>query len=161
VGIHAGWKIRLFGNELSTGEGMQPVVMVYQGAEADISDNTLRGGGVAAIRTEGAVRAMRNTFLCTAPRKAGPPSFGVWGLPGSDLVLVGNTFKDWRHALQADRAAVTASDNSVSGHSQAGFRIDRPSSRATIVGNVFADEPGVIVTGGEAILENNRVAKPK
>jgi hypothetical protein len=165
IGIHSGWKVRLIGNDLSRPEGLPPVVMVFKGAEADFTDNTIRGSGVAGIRTEGMVRATANTFESPALRAGGgPPQFAVWGLPGSHINFSGNTVRGWRHALLADKAVVTASDNRIANYGQVGIKITNPTATAVIVGNSFeseTDREGVNVTGGQAIVENNRVEKPK
>jgi hypothetical protein len=164
IGIHSGWKVRLIGNELSRPEGMPPVVMVFQGAEADFLDNTVRGSGVAGVRTEGVVRATGNTFESPTLRAGGPPQFAVWGLPGSSIVFTGNTVRGWRHGLFADKATVTANENRIANYGQVGIKITTPTKTAVIVGNSFeseTDREGVIVTGGQAVVENNRVEKPK
>jgi parallel beta-helix repeat protein len=164
IGIHSGWRVRICGNELSRGDGLQPVVMVYKGAEADFTDNSIRGSGVAGIRTEGIVRIAANTFVCPIQRKGGgPPQFAVWGLPGSDIAFTGNTVQDWRHALVAEKSVVTATDNKVSGYWQVGIRVTQPTATTVISGNLFqseAEHPGVTVTGGAAIVQNNPVKKP-
>ncbi len=165
IGIHSGWKVRLIGNDLSRPDGMPPVVMVFKGAEADFSDNTIRGSGVAGVRTEGVVRATNNTFESPALRAGGgPPQFAVWGLPGSSIVFTGNTVRGWRHGLSADKATVTANENRITNYGQVGIKITNPTTTAVIVGNRFeseTDREGVNVTGGQAIVENNRVEKPK
>lgn len=159
VGIHAGWKVRLSGNELARGEGLPPVVMVFRGAEADFSDNTFRGVGVAAIRTEGVVRVTANRFESPALRRVGPPQFAVWGLPGSDVVFNENEVRGWRHAVSAEQAALTASGNRLADYGNVGFKLDQPVGTAVVVGNEFKsdrDRVGVAVTGGEAIVSDNR-----
>lgn len=164
VGIHPGWKVRLSGNELSRKEGLPPIVMVFKGAEADFTENTIRGGGVAGIRTEGVVRVAGNKFETPGLRKAGPPQFAVWGLPGSDIVFVENTVQGWRHALSADKAAVVALKNTVADYWQAGIRINDPSAPAVAIDNVFKSEQGhagVTVVGGQSVSEGNRVEKPE
>lgn len=164
IGIHSGWKVRLIGNELSTSKGLPPVVMVFKGAEADFSDNTIRGSGVAGIRTEGVVRVTGNIFESPALRAGGgPPQFAVWGLPGSSIVFTGNTVRGWRHGLSADKAAVTANENRIANYGKIGIKITNPATTAVIAGNRFeseSDRDGVNVTGGQAIVENNRVEKP-
>lgn len=164
IGIHSGWKVRFIGNELSTSKGMPPVVMVFKYAEADFLDNTIRGSGVAGIRTEGVVRATGNTFEAPALRAGGPPQFAVWGLPGSHINFSGNTVRGWGQALSADKAAVTANENRIANYGQVGIKITNPTTTAVIVGNSFeseTDRAGVNVTGGQAIVENNRVEKSK
>jgi hypothetical protein len=163
VGIHAGWKVRLSGNELSAKGGLEPVVMVFAGAEAQFSENTIRGGGVAGIRTQGVVRAVRNTFETSELRVVGPPSNAVWALPGSDVTLLENAVSGWRHALSAEGASVSAVGNRVSRFGAAGFRIERPPSAVTVLGNRLqgeASQAAVVLSGGGGLVEDNRVEPP-
>lgn len=165
VGIHSGWKVRLSGNELSRKDGLPPIVMVFKGAEADFSNNTIRGSGVAGIRVEGIIRVTSNTFDCPTLRAGGgPPQFGIWGLPGSEVLFTGNTVSGWRHALSAEKSTVAASDNRIANYGSVGIKIDQPVTSPVVVGNVFEsdrDRVGVTVTGGSGTVENNRVEKPK
>lgn len=163
VGIHAGWKVRLSGNDLSRGEGMPPVVMVFRGAEADFSDNLLRGSGVAAIRTEGRVMAKNNRFECASLRAGGPPQFAVWGLSGSEVTFLNNTVRGWRHALVAEQATVLIRGNRIENYGQLGIKIEKPVGKAIAVDNEFVSErdgTGILVTGGEGVVENNRFQAP-
>ncbi|GDY18747.1 hypothetical protein LBMAG56_00920 [Verrucomicrobiota bacterium] len=165
IGIQSGWKVRLVGNELARDGGMPPIVMVFKGAEAEFTDNTIRGSGVAGIRTEGVVRATRNRFECPALREGGgPPQFAVWGLPGADITFTGNTVRGWRNALAADKATVTARDNRVAHYGAVGIKIDQPVGKTVITGNIFEsdrDKTGFTVSGGEAVAEDNRVERSK
>ena len=164
IGVHSGWKVVLVGNEFARVGGLPPLVMVFKGAEADVVGNTLRGSGVAGVRTEGMVRVVNNRFECPSLRKVGPPQFAVWGLAGSDVLLVGNTIDGWRHGLFAEKARVVASGNTVSGYAGAGLRIDRPVGSTVAVGNVFrgeTEQPGVEVTNGETVTVDNRFEKLK
>ncbi|TWT60610.1 right-handed parallel beta-helix repeat-containing protein [Rubinisphaera italica] len=160
IGIHSGWKVWLSGNELSRPAGLPPLVMVFQGAEANFSDNTFRGSGVAGIRTEGIIRVTNNTFDCPALREGGPPQFAVWGLPGSDIVFIGNTVSGWRHAVQTTKSSVTATDNHISNYGSIGIKVDQPVGTPVVVRNRYEsqrDRIGVSITGGHAILEDNLV----
>lgn len=162
IGIHSGWKVRLAGNELSRPKGLPPIVMVFKGAEADFSNNTFRGSGVAGIRAEGIIRVTNNTFDCPTLRAGGPPQFAVWGLPGSDIVFTGNKVSGWRHALLATKSSVTANDNRITNYGSVGIKVDQPVGTSMLVGNMFEsdrDRIGVIVTGGQAISENNKVER--
>jgi hypothetical protein len=162
IGIHSGWKVRLAGNELSRPNGLPPIVMVFKGAEADFSDNTFRGSGVAGIRAEGIIRVTNNTFDCPTLRAGGPPQFAVWGLPGSDIVFTGNKVSGWRHALLAVKSSITANDNRITNYGSVGIKLDQPVGTPVVVGNMFESERdriGVTITGGHGILDNNRVEK--
>ena len=113
VGIHSGWTVNLSDNELSRKDGLPPIVMVFQGADATFTNNTIRGGGVAGIRVAGNVRAEGNSFLGEKIRPVGPPNFAVWALPGSKVVLRKNIFKTWRHAIVASKSTVSATGNEI------------------------------------------------
>lgn len=160
IGIHAGWKVRLTGNELSRGEGLPPIVMVFKGAEAEFSANTIQGSGVAGIRAEGVIRVTGNEFICPTLRAAGPPQFAVWGLSGSDTVFIANNVRGWRHALVAERATVSALQNRIVDYGSLGIKINEPVGMCVVIGNQFESERdplGVVVTGGSSRVENNRV----
>jgi hypothetical protein len=165
IGVQGGWKVRIAGNVLSREGELPPIIMVFKGSEAAISDNTIRGSGVAGIRAEGTIRVVNNRFECPSLRKGGgPPQFAVWGLPGADILFEGNRVSGWRHALQADKAAVAASNNTVADYWQAGIRVNQPTAPVVAVGNVFYSEaghPGVVAGGALGIVENNRVEKTK
>ena len=135
VGINAGWTVTLSGNELSRTNGMPPLVMVESGAKAVFSNNTLRGGGVAAIRVAGDIRMMNNRLEGTAVRKTGPPNYGVWALPGASVEMTGNRVSGWRHALHAEDATVVARDNSVEDAVGTAFRIRGRSGKTTVSDN--------------------------
>lgn len=162
VGIHTGWNVHVTGNVLRRAAGLPPIVMVFQRAEAYFAGNTITGSGVAGIRVQGKVRVENNTFHCPSLRKVGPPQFAVWGLPGSVIHFRKNTVVGWRHALQADRATVVATKNRISGYWQAGIRLSRCTA-PVVTGNIFqsaVEHPGVIITGDQGTVENNRVEKP-
>lgn len=164
IGIHSGWKVRLIGNELSRPEGMPPVVMVFKDAEADFTNNTLRGSGVAGIRAEGTIRVTNNTFESPALREGGPPQFAVWGLPGADITFTGNKISGWRHALLADKSRVSACGNRVTKYGAVGIKISQPVGTPVLVGNVFEshrDREGIAISDGEGIVRDNRVELPK
>jgi hypothetical protein len=164
IGIHGGWKVRIAGNTLSREGGLPPIIMVFKGSEADISNNTIKGSGVAGVRAEGTIRVVNNRFECPSMRKGGgPPQFAVWGLPGADIVFTGNTVRGWRHALSADQpAGLTASYNTISDYFQVAIRVNQSKSPVIAIGNTcYSDTAmnGVTVTGPQGIVENNRIEK--
>jgi hypothetical protein len=161
VGIQAGWKVRLSGNELSRKGGLPPIVMVFKGAQASFTDNTIRGGGVAGIRVAGSVRVDKNEFEGTSLRKAGPPNFAIWALKGSRVNMSGNRIQTWRHALHASEATVTASENTVSQFHKAAFVIQKPPTPAYVASNtVVSDNPQDVVAlldGKESNAGDNKL----
>ncbi len=134
LGVNAGWTIVATGNELVRTEGMPPLVMVAAGATANFTNNVLRGGGVAALRMAGEVRAVENEFA-SLPRKGGPPGQAVWALPGASVQLVGNRFPGWRSALAAESATVVARKNVVKDAVGVAFRVKKPAVAPQVAEN--------------------------
>ena len=140
VGINAGWTVTLSGNQLARTGDMPPLVMVFEGATALFTNNTIRGGGVAAIRVAGTIRVAGNRIEGAEVHKGGPPNFGVWALSGARVEMTGNTVSGWRHALSAEDAEILASDNSVADAVTTAFRVrGRPESNI-ISGNRVTGE---------------------
>ncbi len=161
IGINSGWQVSLLENELSREGGMPPIVMVFAGADAIFTDNVIRGGGVAGIRAAGKVRAVHNKFVGTSLRKAGPPNFAVWALPGSDITMTGNTAHGWRHALHASEATVHAIHNSVSNFQSVAFVVQNSVSPAIVFGNTAAStnprDTVLTISGKLGIVTDNHV----
>ncbi len=140
VGINSGWTVTLSGNQIARAKDMPPLVMVFEGATALFTNNTLRGGGVAAIRVAGTIRVIGNRIEGVKLSKGGPPNFGVWALPGAHVEMTGNTVSGWRHALSAEDAEILASDNSVTDSVTTAFRVRGRNKSNIISGNHVADE---------------------
>ncbi len=164
VGMNAGWKVRLSGNELSREGGLPPIVMVFDGADATFTDNVIRGGGVAGIRVAGKVRADNNQFIGTSLRAGGPPNFAIWALPGSDVTMTANNIHGWRHALHATEATVSASKNTVNNFHNAAFVVQQPTSPADIYGNVaISKDPKakvIRIDGATGVVADNKLKSP-
>lgn len=161
VGIHAGWSVRLTGNEFSREGGLPPMVMVFQGAEATFCDNVIRGSGVAGIRVAGTVRVENNEFVCPAMRPAGPPNFAVWALPGSQVTLRQNKMHGWRHGLHATDATVAAIRNTFDNFHKTALVIQGTRGPADVSGNVATSkrpDAAVLSFDGEAgVIADNRL----
>ena len=152
VGVQRGWRVEISENELSREAGLPPIVMVFDGAEANLRDNVIRGSGVAGVRVGGTVRAVGNRFEGTALRKGGPPNFAVWALPGSEVALQKNTMSGWRHAISAEAASLIAIDNRMTNYWQTAVRVTNASSPSIVVRNVFESvhgHPGVEIRAAD------------
>ena len=164
VGIHSGWVVMLSENKLSRTGGMPPLVMVFAAAEATFTDNVLVGGGVAGVRVAGTVHLVNNELVGTSLRKGGPPNFAVWGLPGSDITMTGNTARHWRHALQATESTVQASKNNVEEFFGAAFVIRKAPNFVSVFGNTAVsanpDDKVVLLTESKGTLRDNVVIAP-
>jgi len=159
VGINAGWKVMMTGNSFENGEGLPPVIMVHKGATATLIDNVISGGGVAGVRVAGKVILQKNQFRGTTLRKVGPPNFGVWALPGSEVVMTENHFDSWRHALFASDAKISASDNKISHFFKSAIVVQKTTIPPTLTGNIAvsteSDAKVISFDGERGVIENN------
>ena len=164
VGIHSGWVVTLSENKLSRTGGVPPLVMVFAGAEATFTDNDIVGGGVAGIRVAGTVRLVNNKLVGTSQRKGGPPNFAVWGLPGSDITMTGNTARHWRHALHATESTVQVSQNNVEDFLGAAFVIRNAPNSVSVFRNTAVsadpDDEVVLLTETKGTLRDNVIIAP-
>ena len=164
IGIHAGWTVRLSGNELSRAGGAPPLVMIFEGAEATLTGNTIRGGGVAGIRVAGKLRADGNELSGAELRRGGPPNFAVWALPGSDVTLTGNRIDGCRQGLFASEATVSATGNQVSNFLQTALVVQKPKSPANLYGNTaFSRDPKdkvIQIDGDAGLVFGNELKAP-
>ncbi|HIE98533.1 MAG TPA: DUF1565 domain-containing protein [Planctomycetes bacterium] len=164
VGIHSGWVVSLSENKLSRTGGVPPLVMVFAGAEATFTDNIIVGGGVAGIRVAGTVNLVNNELVGTSQGKNGPTNFAVWGLPGSDITMTGNTARHWRYALQATESTVHVSLNHVEDFRSAAFVIRNAPNSVGVFGNTAVSEtPGddvVLLLETKGILRDNVIIAP-
>jgi hypothetical protein len=132
VGVNAGWTVTLRDNELARTSGAPPLMMVAAGATASLTNNTLRGGGVASVRVAGEVWLHGNRHTSLAVQ---PTSQAVWALPGARVTLSTNEITGWRHALMAERAEVRATGNVVLGAVDAAFRLRGEGPATEVRGN--------------------------
>jgi hypothetical protein len=109
--------------------------MVFKGATAPLTDNTIRGGGVAGIRVGGTVTASDNELEGFSVVKYGPPNYAVWALPGARVTLSRNHISSWRHALYATEATVNADNNDVQDFFQTAFVVINAPQPANVFKN--------------------------
>jgi parallel beta-helix repeat protein len=161
IGINSGWVVHLSANELSRKEGLPPIVMVHDGADATFTDNIIRGGGVAGIRAAGKIRVLNNEFVGTSLRKSGPPNNAIWALSGSVVTLTANKIHGWRHGLHATEASVSANKNTVSNFSSSAFVIQSSTSPNNIHDNIAIsqnpNDKAVSISGDAGIVNNNKL----
>ncbi|MDG1898127.1 MAG: right-handed parallel beta-helix repeat-containing protein [Fuerstiella sp.] len=161
VGIHSGWTVTMSDNRLSRTGGLPPIVMVFAGANATLTDNVITGGGVAGVRVAGTVRLVHNELVGTSLRKTGPPNFAVWALPGADITMTDNTARSWRHALHATEATVRVSQNRIERFHGAAIVVRNAPAAVSIVGNTAVsanpDDRVVLLTKSSGTLSDNTI----
>ena len=149
--------------ELSRDGGLPPIVMVFKGAEAVFTKNTIRGGGVAGIRVAGTVNVSGNRFEGTDLRKVGPPNFAIWALEGSRVTMSDNHISSWRHALHGTGAEITADNNIVSNFFGTAFIVNKPPRPAHLFGNTAVSanpqDKVVSIDGAAGMVAGNRLRR--
>ncbi len=158
IGVPDGASAVIIGNKLSRkGGGAPPLVALRGGANVVMRDNTLSGGGVAAVLVQGRVRLSDNHFR---GRGEGQGS-AVWVWADSDVQVTDNTFDGYRHAINASKSAVHASDNRVARFGNAAIIVKQPTKPAVVVNNTAATDDKTVkafVVEGEAnTVQNNKV----
>ncbi len=158
IGLPDGATAVLHGNDLQRTGGMPPLVAVKGGASAVLSENQIRGGGVAGVLVEG--RA-----LLTGNRFRGNPNQGtaVWVWGGSQALIQGNVFDGYRQAVNASGAKVSISENEVRGFKSIAINVKQSTHPAHVFGNTAVsdhpDDKPVMVDGPTGIVADNvRVA---
>ena len=163
IGVQAGWSVEITGNTLSREGGLPPMIMVFEGADSTIKDNTFQVSGVAGVRVAGTARVIGNKFDGGTVRKGGPPHFGVWALVGSTVTVQENRFKSLRHGLHASEAAVSASGNITEDFSRVAIVIQKPSKPPVLRNNIaITNEPGAMAVqvDGKNFEEDGNLVKP-
>jgi parallel beta-helix repeat protein len=136
IGILQGSKLVAKDNKLSRQGGMPPLVAVFGNSTAELSGNTLTGGGVAGVLVKGTAILDGNTFVGNGPRKGGPPNFAAWVHPGASITFNNNTVSGWRHAVLANAPkTATANNNKVSKFFGSAIVINKAQTPATANGN--------------------------
>jgi|GEM_PF-903749 len=69
IGITGGSQAIIAGNEISREGGMPPLIAVLEDSSANITGNTIRGGGVACVLVKGSAELRGNRFVTPTPKK--------------------------------------------------------------------------------------------
>jgi hypothetical protein len=163
IGVQRGWAVEISDNTLSREGGLPPMIMVFEGADCTIKNNTFQVSGVAGVRVAGTARVIGNQFDGGAVRKGGPPHFGVWALAGSTVTVRGNHFKSLRHGLHASEAVVSAVGNVTEDFSRVAIVIQKPSKSPGLRDNIaITSESGAVAVqvDGKNFEENGNLVKP-
>jgi parallel beta-helix repeat protein len=166
IGIRNGSKLIAKDNKLSRKGGMPPLVAILENSTADMSGNTLTGGGVAGVLVKGTATIQGNTFLGNGPRKGGPPNFAAWVHPGSSISFIDNSVEGWRHAVLANAPKeAVANGNKISKFYDSAIVINNPENPAIAKGNIASsdDEKATVVkvSGKEGDVSDNSLVSRK
>lgn len=161
AGVQGGWTVTFSRNELSRKGGLPPIVMVFEGARVTLSDNVIRGEGVAGVRVAGQVRLVRNQFEGLTLRKTGPPNFAVWGLEGSAVTMTENRISNWRHAVHATKSTLQINRSRVERFHGKAFVVREPARPYSITNcTVYSDDPKAVIvdaSGSQGLTNGNQL----
>ncbi len=160
VGIHKGWKVHLIQNQLLRTGGLPPMIMVFEGAHANLIENNLLVAGVAGVRMAGSVTAIDNSIQGTGQRKGGPPHFAFWALPKATLKAVSNKVKNFRQALVSDRASVEAYSNIIETYTSNGVQVRNSNHPPIFIRNTFNSpsiEEAIKIQGSKSTVIDNQI----
>jgi len=166
IGLRNASELTATKNKISRKGGMPPLIAVFENSTLHLKDNSLQGGGVAAVMLKGTANVSENTIIGEGPRRGGPPNFAAWVHPKSTLHFNDNKVSKWRHAILADKAKqVTAKDNEISDFCGTAIVVRNSQKPAVITGNqAISERPNdkaVEVTGDDTEVLDNKLVSPK
>lgn len=146
-------------NELSRTGGMPPIIAVKDGSTATICDNRITGGGVAAVLLQGKATVSGNTFTGVGPKQGN----AVWVWENSTATVSDNSFDGYRAAVNASKATVVVTGNSIKQFQGTAIVVKDSQKPALVYSNTAtAADPKakvVDVQGPSGIVEENELKK--
>jgi hypothetical protein len=159
LGLPDGASALIHGNELSRTDGSAPpIVALRGGASATVTENLIRGGGVAGILVQGTANISGNQFEGRGPDKQGSaiwvPFGGAFNIK-STVVASRNHCTGYRNLINASQSGITAIDNTINNFSSPAIIVKQPTAPARVFGNVgFSDQEKDVVASVEESKDN-------
>jgi parallel beta-helix repeat protein len=155
IGVTEASVATIIDNEVFRTGGMPPIIAVKDGSTATIRDNQISGGGVAAILVQGKATVSGNTFIGIGEKQGN----AVWVWENSTATISDNSFDGYRTAVNATKATVTVTDNSIKQFQDTAIIVKDSHKPAHVHGNTatFADPKARVadVQGPSGIVEEN------
>lgn len=164
IGVREGARAFITRNNLVRTGGMPPMIAIRENSSAVVTDNVIKGGGVAGVMVQGTASISGNQFQGNGPRAGGPPNFAAWVQGGSTVSFSNNRVDHWRHALFASGAKqVRATNNTASKFLGVAIVVNKSQLPAHVFGNIAMsdneEDQAVKVNGPQGVvLENLRKA---
>lgn len=132
IGVIGESSATITGNELNRTGGMPPMIAIKDRSTATIRDNRITGGGVAAILIQGRATVIGNTFTGRGAKQGN----AVWVWENSRAVISDNSFHGYQTAVNATKATVTITGNSVNQFREPAFVVKDSPSPPHMYGNI-------------------------
>lgn len=159
IGVTEGSVATITNNELSRTGGMPPIIAVKDGSKATIRDNRISGGGVAAVLVQGKATVSGNTFAGAGAKQGN----AVWVWENSTATITDNSFDGYRAAVNATKATVGITGNTVKQFQGTAIIVKDSQKPAHVYGNTAtaADPRAKVadVQGSTGVVADNTVKK--
>jgi hypothetical protein len=157
IGITDGSTATIIGNQLARTGGVPPIVAVKDGSTALIENNEITGGGVAAVLVQGTATVSKNKFLGQGEKQGN----AVWVWERSKVLVTSNSFSGYRAAINATKATVVITGNTVQGFTGPAIIIKDSAKAAHVFGNKAisddANAKAVEIQGPAGIVSDNMI----
>ena len=155
LGLPDGATAFVHGNHFERVGGMPPLVAIRGQSNALMTDNEIRGGGVAGILVQGRAKLDGNRFFGRGPGQG----IAVWIWEGSHVDVADNRFEGYANAVNATASRVSVTGNTVQDFQKTAIIVRKPSAPPVVANNVAisteeSDTP-VQVDGGAGYIQNN------
>ena len=136
----------IHGNELIRTSAIAPPMVALRGcANAVVSNNLIRGGGVAGVLLQGTAHISGNQFEGRGPDKQGSAIWVPFGGSfkfNSTVVASNNRCSGYRDLINAANCNAAVHDNSVSHFRRVAINVGKTTSPPRVFGNVaYSDQP--------------------
>ncbi|MFO0866572.1 MAG: right-handed parallel beta-helix repeat-containing protein [Gemmataceae bacterium] len=159
IGVTEASSATIADNELSRTGGQPPIIAVKGDSTARISDNRISGGGVAAVLVQGKATVSGNTFTGVGEKQGN----AVWVWENSTATISDNSFDGCRAAVNASKATVVVTGNSIKNFQGTAIFVKDSQKPAHVYGNTaISPDPKakvVDVQGPSGIIDENVVKK--
>jgi hypothetical protein len=157
IGVTEGSTATIIDNDLSRTGGQPPIIAVKDGSTATIRDNRITGGGVAAVLVQGKATISGNTFTGVGEKQGN----AVWVWEKSAAAVSDNSFDGYRGAVNASKATVVVTGNSIKNFQGTAIIVKDSQKLAHVYGNTAtsADPKAKVVDvqGPSGVVADNTV----
>lgn len=109
IGVTEESTATIIDNDLSRTGGAPPIIAVKDSSTATIRSNRISGGGVAAVLVQGKATVSDNTFAGVGAKQGN----AIWVWENSTATISDNSFNGYRAAVNATKATVVITSNTV------------------------------------------------
>ncbi len=157
IGVIAGSTATISNNEMIRSGGMPPVIAIKDSSTASLHNNTIKGGGVAAVLVQGTADISGNKFTAVSEKQGN----AIWVWKGSAATIRGNTFTGYRSAVNASESVMTVTGNTIRQFRTTAIVLEDGSQPAHATGNVAISKDAkakvVTVQGPAGVVADNKL----